>query len=87
MLAIMLAQINEVKNNLSYYLDVACKGEEVILSRYNLPIAKIVALEKPAKKNRTVLGCSAHEGKILSDLDGPFIPQNDWNMLNDNFEL
>lgn len=83
----MLANINQIKNNLSRYVNKALKGEEVILARYNKPVAKIVPLEKPVKKNKTVLGCSAHEGKIIGDLQGPFIPEEDWNMLRDDFEL
>ncbi len=86
MLATMIANINEIKNNLSRYVDKALKGEEVILSRYNKPIAKIVALSQPVRKNKTVLGRSAHEGKIIGDLQGPAIPESDWNMLRDDFE-
>lgn len=82
----MIANIYEVKNNLSRYVDKALKGEEVILSRYNKPVAKIVPYEQPVKKNKTVLGRSRHEGKIIGDLQGPFIPEEDWHMLRDDLE-
>ena len=85
MLAIMLANINEVKNNLSHYVDAAIAGKEVILSRYNVPVARIVATQvKVHKKNKRVLGRSKNIGKILGDLTGPFIPSSDWNMLDEH---
>jgi prevent-host-death family protein len=74
------------KNKLSEFIDKAIKGEEVILSRYNIPVAKIVPIDRPAKKNKTVLGRSAHEGKIIGDLSGPCIPEENWNMLRDDFD-
>lgn len=86
MLANMIANIYEAKNKLSEFVDKALKGEEVILSRYNKPVVRIIPIEEPVKKNKTVLGCSAHEGKILEDLQGPCIPEEDWNMLRDDFD-
>lgn len=82
----MIANIYEVKNKLSQYVDKALKGEEVILSRYNKPVAKIVPIEQSARKNATVLGRSRHEGKIIGELQGPFIPEKDWNMLRGDLE-
>lgn len=76
----MLAKINEIKNNLSRYVERALKGEEVILSRYNVPVARIVPLEKKIKKNRTILGRSAKEGHLLGEVVGPFLPDSDWKM-------
>ena len=82
----MIANIYEVRNKLSQFVDRVLKGEEIILSRYNKPVAKIVPIEQPVRKNKTVLGCSAHEGKIIGDLQGPCIPEEDWNMLRDDFD-
>jgi antitoxin (DNA-binding transcriptional repressor) of toxin-antitoxin stability system len=42
----MLANIHQVKNGLSRYLDKVLRGEEVIISRYNVPIAS--SWQRPA---------------------------------------
>lgn len=86
MLVNMIANIYEAKNKLSEFVDKALKGEEVILSRYNKPVARIVPIEQPERKNKRVLGRSAHEGKIIGDLQGPCIPEEDWHMLRDDFD-
>lgn len=41
--------INEVREHLAKYLSKAEQGEEVIITKYNKPIAKLVNYEEPKK--------------------------------------
>ena len=43
-------QINEAKANLSALIAAAEKGEEVIITRYGKPVAKLAGIEKPKKR-------------------------------------
>lgn len=73
--------VAELKAHLSEYLDaVENEGMAYIISRRNVPIAKIVPLEKPAK-NRTILGRCAGQGQTFGDLTEPMIPLEYWEML------
>lgn len=75
--------VAELKAHLSEYLDaVENEGMAYIISRRNVPIAKIVPLEKPVK-NRTKLGWCAGQITIHGDLTEPMIPLEDWEMLKD----
>jgi prevent-host-death family protein len=42
--------VHEAKTNLSKLLRKAANGEEVIIARGKKPVAKLVALDRPAKK-------------------------------------
>ena len=62
--------INEVKTNLSALVAAAEKGEEVIITRYGKPVARITGIEKPKKR---VLGF--YPIKFKSDLLEPTDPE------------
>ncbi|HEX2613182.1 MAG TPA: type II toxin-antitoxin system prevent-host-death family antitoxin [Fibrobacteria bacterium] len=73
--------VAELKAHLSEYLDAVEKqGMAYIVSRRNVPIAKIIPIEKPVK-NRTKLGWSVGQGETFGDLTEPMIPLEDWEML------
>jgi prevent-host-death family protein len=42
--------INKVKANLSALVTAAQKGEEVVITRYGKPVARISGLQKPKKR-------------------------------------
>lgn len=42
--------INEAKANLSALIAAAEKGEEVIITRYGKPVARLSGIEKPKKR-------------------------------------
>lgn len=77
-----MANIADLKNNLSALLRLVESGEEIVICRYNQPIARIAPVERP-KRNRTVLGWAVGEGAVHDDLQGPFIPPSDWSMHGD----
>jgi prevent-host-death family protein len=65
--------IHEAKTNLSRLLAQVEAGEEVIIARSGEPVAKLIAVAKPAK-NR-VLG--QYKGKVViaDDFDAPVDPE------------
>jgi prevent-host-death family protein len=75
------ANTAEFKNRISEYLLAVEKGEEVEVRRRNIPIARVVPVKKTIL-NTTKLGCGRGTGQILADPTEPFIPEEDWTMLN-----
>ena len=75
-----VANIAEFKNSLSSYLAAVELGEEVEIRKRNIPIARVVPVQKQ-RKNETVLGCGRGSVKITGDLTEPLIPESDWDML------
>ena len=73
--------IADLKNNLSKILSYVEKGESVQICKRNIPIAKIVPIDKKTEKNRTRLGCGIGSVQIKADLTEPMIPEESWEML------
>ena len=46
----MTYNVNEAKTQLSSLLEAVQRGEEVTIARYGKPIAKLIALEPPKKR-------------------------------------
>jgi prevent-host-death family protein len=81
--------IAEFKDNLSKYLAAAEQGDEIIVCRRNVPVAKFSPV--PVRINRMAQRLHPQKGfdsgvKILGDIEGPAIPEEDWNMLRDDFD-
>jgi len=79
-MAMKKANIAELKNRISEYLAAVENGEEVEVTKRNVPIARIVPIHKDAP-NQTKLGCGKGSGRNLGDITEPFIPEADWEML------
>ena len=75
-----IANIAELKNNLSKFLALVEEGEVIEICKRNIPIAHLVPLGHK-KKNRTRLGCGRGSVKIHTDLTAPMIPEESWDML------
>lgn len=68
--------IHEAKTHLSELLALALEGEEIIISKANKPMVKLVPLEQP-KKSR-VMGLHKGEGWFIADdFDAP-LPDEFW---------
>lgn len=68
--------IHEAKTNLSALIAAAEAGEEVVISRANKPVVKLVAIESAPKKRQFGL----HKGAALyisEDFDAP-LPDAFW---------
>ena len=76
-----IANIAELKNNLSRFLALVESGEVIEICKRNIPIARLVPLGPKNKKNRTRLGCGRGSVKIHADLTEPVIPEESWEML------
>ena len=77
-----VANIAELKNNLSKFLSLVEQGEEVEICKRNVPVARIVPLSSERKRNKTVLGCGKNTVSIKGDLTEPMIPPDNWEMLS-----
>ncbi len=75
-----IANIAEFKNSLSSYLAAVALGEEVEIRKRNIPIARVIPVQKQ-KTNETVLGCGSGSVRINGDLTEPLMPASDWEML------
>lgn len=61
--------IHEAKTHLSRLVEDVAAGEEVIIAKAGRPVARLVALEKPAERRK--LGILAGEMVIPDDFDAP----------------
>lgn len=66
------SNLHEAKANLSKLVDLALKGEEVIICKAGEPVAKLVAY-KQNKKTRTP---GAWEGKVKIEKDFDSLPDD-----------
>ena len=80
-----VANIADLKNNLSRFISLVESGEEIEVRKRNIPVARVVPIQQTAK-NKTVLGCGRDSAKIYGDLTEPLIPLEDWNMQVQNNE-
>ncbi len=78
-----MANIAELKNNLSKFLSLVEKGEEVKICKRNIPIARLAPIKTKEIKNHTQLGCGQGTAQILDDLTEPMIPSENWEMLKE----
>jgi prevent-host-death family protein len=76
-----VANIAELKNNLSKILSYVETGESVQICKRNIPIAHIVPIDKKIQRNKTRLGCGTGTVQVKSDLTEPMIPEENWEML------
>ena len=80
-LAMKVANIGELKNNLSKFIGFVEQGEVVQICRHNVPVAKLVPHESKKTGNHTQLGCGEGTVKIKADLTEPLIPEESWDMF------
>jgi prevent-host-death family protein len=50
----------EAKTHLSRLVDEAAKGTEIVIAKNDKPVARLVALERPARSRKRKLGASKH---------------------------
>lgn len=63
--------IFEAKTNLSKLIKRALAGEDVIISKANKPLVKIVPYTDPKTKKRRPVGSKLGPGWVADDFDAP----------------
>jgi prevent-host-death family protein len=80
-LAMKTANIGDLKDNLSKFINFVEQGEVVEICKRNIPIALLVPHGSKKAPNRTQLGCGLGTVRIKDDLTEPLIPEDSWDML------
>ncbi len=80
-LAMKTANIGDLKDNLSKFINFVEQGEVVEIRKRNIPIALLVPHHSERTPNRTQLGCGLGTVRIKGDLTEPLIPEDSWDML------
>jgi len=57
-------------------------GEPVLITRFGEPIAEVVPPTPPERFERR-LGALRDSGRIVGDIVGPVVPEDDWDVLRE----
>jgi prevent-host-death family protein len=68
--------VHKAKTHLSALIDRALRGEEVVISRANRPVARLVAIAPAARRRTPGLG-AATGFRMAPDFDAP-LPESLW---------
>jgi len=68
----MEVNVHEAKTHLSRILERVTEGEEVIIMRSNIPIARLVPIQSAPKRRE--LGWARGEFTVPDDFDAPLPP-------------
>ncbi|HEV2961782.1 MAG TPA: type II toxin-antitoxin system Phd/YefM family antitoxin [Candidatus Angelobacter sp.] len=63
--------IREAKTHLSRLLQYVAEGEEIIIAKSGVPVARLVAAEKHRHKRRSFLGIDRKRLKVPRDFNAP----------------
>lgn len=74
------ANIADFKTNLSSFISMVEKGEEIEICKHNIPVARVLPLSRKVI-NKTKLGCGLKTVRINTDLTEPAISPSAWEML------
>jgi prevent-host-death family protein len=81
-LAMKTANIGELKDNLSKFINFVEQGEVIEICKRNIPIALLIPHDSRRRTpNRTQLGCGEGTVQVKGDLTEPLIPEDSWEML------
>jgi prevent-host-death family protein len=76
------ANIGELKDNLSKFINFVEQGEVIEICKRNIPIALLIPHDSRRRTpNRTQLGCGEGTVQVKGDLTEPLIPEDSWEML------
>jgi prevent-host-death family protein len=76
-----IANIAEFKDHLGRYIALVEQGEEIELCKRNVPVARIIPLQRESMANKTRLGSGLNSVTIKTDLTEPAFSFDDWHML------
>jgi len=67
----MRVTLKEAKKQLSFLLDHACVGGEVIIAKSGKPVAKLVAIPRSQRSRRFRFGSAKGEFTVPDDFNDP----------------
>lgn len=76
-----MINIAEFKVHCSKYLAAVEGGEEVVIARRNVPIARVMPSGSGARRARSRFGSMAGTVKIAGDIVSPAIDHSEWDTL------
>ncbi|MCC5842989.1 MAG: type II toxin-antitoxin system prevent-host-death family antitoxin [Verrucomicrobia bacterium] len=79
-----MMNVSEAKAHFSSVVEQVISGENVCISKRNVPVAQIIPLsmESSRKRHHTRVGWAKQSGvAILGDLTEPVLPESEWDML------
>ena len=82
---IKTVNVAEIKNHLSEFIAGVERGDEVVICKRNIPVAKMTSIPKP-RKNTSKPGWAKGTIRVRGDITSPAIPIEEWNMLRSDFE-
>jgi prevent-host-death family protein len=80
-LAMKTANIGDLKDNLSKFINLVEQGQVIEICKRNIPVALLVPHGSKKTSNRTQLGCGVGTVQVKGDLTEPLIPKDSWDML------
>lgn len=80
-LIMKMINIGEFKTHASKYIAAVEKGEEVLIARRNIPVARIIPNGRMAGRNITKLGALAHTIVKIRDVVTPAFDSSEWGAL------
>jgi len=80
-LAMKTANIGDLKDNLSKFINFVEQGEVIEICKRNIPVALLVPHGSRKNPNHTQLGCGVGTVQVKGDLTEPLIPEDSWDML------
>jgi len=81
----MAYTVHQAKTHFSRLLKEAEAGQEVVVLRGKKPVAKIVAIDKPAAENPPFRLIGAYRGRMRFD-DSAFAPATDEDLIEMGFD-
>lgn len=73
--------IGEFKAHINRYISEAERGNEVLIARRNIPIARLVSDGHASRRNKTRLGRFKETGRIHGDIVSPAMDSSEWENL------
>lgn len=76
-----IVNLAEFKTHCSKYLASVARGEEIVIAKRNVPIARVVPSGRSRGRNRTRIGSMAGTVRISGDILEPVFDPSDWEAL------
>ena len=76
-----MVNLADFKTHCSKYLAAVERGEEVVIAKRNVPIARVLPNGHGTHPNRSKFGSMAGTCRIIGDIVSPAIDSSEWDVL------